>query len=278
MFYTHLVYVYDVYVYIFCHYLDFTTKILFLYSQISPKVRGTICSNLPETLLIYLFFLEELISNTFPFGFKGVLVWTLNRMITLSKFSFFLSHSVFSLNAWILSWKSRLKTTSVPPGPLISWPVLLALGGFSSHKLLAVWSPCLAELCHPPQWSFFSWVFDPLVSVFSWLLWFFPAGCDVLVHLHCVIGQAGGRLGSTCCAGEQVLSLLFSSSFTNLYPEDLWYPELLFSSGNALPYGNQQACRQELAPTFWPVLQAGRPAWMKVASSRKKKENPSMFL
>ena len=81
MFYTHLVYVYDVYaydiyvydvyaydvyVYIFCHYLDFTTKILFLYSQISPKVRGTICSNLPETFLIYLFLLEELIVNTFP--------------------------------------------------------------------------------------------------------------------------------------------------------------------------------------------------------------------
>lgn len=88
MFYTHLVYVYvydvyvhDVYVYIFCHYLDFTTKILFLYSQISPKVRGTKCSNLPETLLIYLFFLEELIINTSPFVFKGVLVWILNHMI-----------------------------------------------------------------------------------------------------------------------------------------------------------------------------------------------------
>ena len=186
-----------------------------------------------------------------------MLVWALTRMITLSKFFFFLLHSVSSLNDWILSWKSRLKTTSVPPGPLISWLVLLALGDFSSHKLLAVLSPCLAELCHPPQWFFFffsSWVFDPLVSVFSWLLWFFPAGCDVLVHLHWVIGQACGRLGSTCHTGEQVLSLLFSSSssFTNLYPEDLWYPELLFSSGNSLPYGTQKACRQELAPTFWP--------------------------
>lgn len=105
MFYTHPeyvyvydVYVHDVYVYIFCHYLDFTTKILFLYSQISPKVRGTICSNLPEILLIYLFFLEELIINTSPFVFKGVLVWILNHTITLSKLFFFLSRSVSSLN------------------------------------------------------------------------------------------------------------------------------------------------------------------------------------
>lgn len=126
MFYTHLVYVYDVYVYIFCHYLDFTTKILFLYSQISPKVRGTICSNLPETLLIYLFFLEELISNTFPFGFKGVLVWTLNRMITPIKV--FLFPLAFCLLSTTESWaKIKIKKQiSVPPGPLISWPVLLA--------------------------------------------------------------------------------------------------------------------------------------------------------
>ena len=162
MMYMHMMYIciwciciWCIYVYIFCHYLDFTTKILFLYSQISPKVRGTICSNLPETLLIYLFLLEELIINTFPFGFKGVLVWTLTCMITLSKFFFFLSHCVSSLNDWILSWKSRLKTTSVPPGPLISWAVLLALADFSSHKLLAVLSPCLAELCHPLQGFFF---------------------------------------------------------------------------------------------------------------------------
>ena len=88
-----------------------------------------------------------------------MLVWALTRMITLSKFFFFLLHSVSSLNDWILSWKSRLKTTSVPPGPLISWLVLLALGDFSSHKLLAVLSPCLAELCHPPQWFFFFFFF-----------------------------------------------------------------------------------------------------------------------
>lgn len=219
MFYTHLeyvyvydVYVHDVYVYIFCHYLDFTTKILFLYSQISPKVRGTICSNLPETLLIYLFFLEELIINTSPFVFKGVLVWILNHTITLSKLFFFLSRSVSSLNDWILSWKSRLKTTSVPPGPLISWPALLDLGDFSSHMLLAVLSPRLAELCHPLQWFF-----PPLLGLWRlsfvcWFLWFFPVGCDVLIHLHWVIGQACGRLGSTFCMGKQVQSLFFSSS------------------------------------------------------------------
>lgn len=164
MFYTHLVYVYDVYVYIFCHYLDFTTKILFLYSQISPKVRGTICSNLPETLLIYLFFLEELISNTFPFGFKGVLVWTLNRMITPIKV--FLFPLAFCLLSQRLNPELEIKIKNNICAP---WTFNF-LTSASSHKLLAVWSPCLAELCHPPQWSFFSWVFDPLVSVFSWLL------------------------------------------------------------------------------------------------------------
>lgn len=140
-------------------------------------------------------------------------MWTLNRMITLSKLPFPLA-SVFSLNDWILSWKSRLKTTSVPPGPLISWT------SASSHKLLAVES-MLTEPCHPPQWSFFSWVFDPLVSVFSWLSDSFLQDVMFLSISIVSSGQAGGRLGSTCCAGEQVLSLLFSSSFTNLYPEDL---------------------------------------------------------
>lgn len=35
---------------------------------------------------------------------------------------------------------------------------------------------------------------------------------------------------------------------------------------------NQQARRQELVPPSLPVLQAGRPAWTKVVSSRKKKK------
>lgn len=138
-------------------------------------------------------------------------------MITLPKFCFFffkprILYPLSKTKSYV--GNKDLKTTSVPSGPLISWPVLPALEFFQSHapdcvKSTSGWTVPSTPIVSPL----------PLGSLTPW---FQCAGSSAYFCRMCCFDPSSsgqwfrvyGRMGFTFCTGDLVLSLFFSSSFS----------------------------------------------------------------
>lgn len=112
-------------------------------------------------------------------------------MITLPKFCFFffkprILYPLSKTKSYV--GNKDLKTTSVPSGPLISWPVLPALEFFQSHapdcvKSTSGWTVPSTPVVPPSPLGLWPLGFNVLVPLLI------SAGCVVLTHPHQVSGS-----------------------------------------------------------------------------------------
>lgn len=164
------------------------------------------------------------------------------------------------------------------PGPLISWPELLAFGHFSSHMLLAMSSPHLAGLCHPP-WC----------VIFLLGLWPFSFNVPFPLILSCRMCRfdqsSSGHLQSLWedglpllyrWTGSESLLFLFLFFYTNPYPENLWYLELLFSSGTTLLCVTSRHVDSSWFHLLYLFFKQGDQLGQRWSPAEKKK-NPTKF-